>query len=215
MGTDSIGETHMKIAFIGSGHVGQALAELAIKAGHEVTLTNRHGADSLKEIVAGLGPQAKAADLADIADGQDLIVLAVPFNQIKNIDSNLLKGKKVIDASNYFPQRDGQNTDLLTHKIASSQLVANHFRGSEVAKAFNTFGVANLGSLAKAVGAPDRIVMTVAGDGEVKKIATDLISEIGFQPYDAGSLSESFKVQADGPIFGFQGTLDEITKKLA
>ncbi|MFT8813554.1 MAG: NAD(P)-binding domain-containing protein [Oenococcus sp.] len=205
----------MKIAFIGSGHVGPALAKLAIKAGHEVTLANRHGADSLKDIVAGLGPKAKAVNLADIAEGQDLIVLAVPYNQIKNIDSDLLRDKKVIDASNYFPQRDGQNTDLITHKIASSQLVANHFHGSEVAKAFNTFSVANLDSLAKAAGAPDRIVMTVAGDGEVKKIATDLISEIGFQPYDAGSLAESFKIQADGPIFGFQGTLDEITKKLA
>ncbi|WP_415625249.1 NADPH-dependent F420 reductase [Oenococcus sp.] len=210
-----MGETHMKIAFIGSGHVGPALAKLAIKAGHEVTLANRHGADSLKDIVAGLGPKAKAVNLADIAEGQDLIVLAVPYNQIKNIDSDLLRDKKVIDASNYFPQRDGQNTDLITHKIASSQLVANHFHGSEVAKAFNTFSVANLDSLAKAAGAPDRIVMTVAGDGEVKKIATDLISEIGFQPYDAGSLAESFKIQADGPIFGFQGTLDEITKKLA
>lgn len=45
----------MNIGFIGSGHVGQALASLFAKAGHSTVLSNRHGATSLQDVIARLG----------------------------------------------------------------------------------------------------------------------------------------------------------------
>ncbi|MFT8323848.1 NADPH-dependent F420 reductase [Oenococcus sicerae] len=205
----------MKISFIGSGNVGQALARLFAKAGHTVTLTNRHGKNSLTEIVQSLGKNVTAGDLADAINDQDLVVLAIPFNSITSLDDHLLQGQNVIDATNYFPQRDGHLTKFIDHEIASSQFVADYFKGSKVVKAFNSFGVKDLPSLVRAKGALDRTAIPVAGDDPLKQTVMTLIDQIGFDAYDDGPLATSFAIQADGPIFGFEATAAELKVKLA
>ncbi|MDN6968861.1 DNA-binding protein [Oenococcus sp. UCMA 17063] len=205
----------MKIAFIGSGHVGQVLAKLFIKAGHSVVLTNRHGKDSLLSIINALGPKAQAATIDSLGDDQDLTVLAIPFNGINNLDQNLLKGKKVIDASNYFPQRDGQIPKFINHEIASSQFVADYFKGSTVVKAFNTIPVAELEDLARLENKSGRTAIPIAGDNtKFKNSVTELIDQIGFDVYDAGDLKNSFAIQADGPVFGLATSKKELSDKL-
>lgn len=39
--------------------------------------------------------------------GCSFILLAVPFTQITSLAPEILKGKIVIDANNYYPERDG------------------------------------------------------------------------------------------------------------
>lgn len=205
----------MKIAFIGSGHVGQVLAKLFIKTGHSVVLTNRHGKDSLLSIINALGPKAQAATIDSLGDDQDLTVLAIPFNGINNLDQNLLKGKKVIDASNYFPQRDGQIPKFINHEITSSQFVADYFKGSTVVKAFNTIPVAELEDLARLENKSGRTAIPIAGDNtKFKNSVTELIDQIGFDVYDAGDLKNSFAIQADGPVFGLATSKKELSDKL-
>ena len=50
----------MKIAFIGSGRMAQALTALFIEAGHEVMLTNSRGPASLDDLVTTFGPRSCA-----------------------------------------------------------------------------------------------------------------------------------------------------------
>ncbi|SYW12385.1 putative F420-dependent NADP reductase [Oenococcus oeni] len=205
----------MKIAFIGSGHVGQALAKLFIKAGHSVVLTNRHGKDSLLPVASKLGSAAQAADINSLGDDLDLFVLAIPFNGVNDLDGNLLKGKKVIDASNYFPQRDGRIPKLINHEISSSQMLADYFKGSTIVKAFNTIPVSELEDLANFENKSERIAIPIAGDDvKFKNIVAELIDQIGFNAYDAGNLKNSFTIQADGPIFGLTVDKKELSKKL-
>jgi predicted dinucleotide-binding enzyme len=46
----------MEIGTIGAGAFAQAFAKQALKAGHKVKLSSHHGPDSLREVVAQLGP---------------------------------------------------------------------------------------------------------------------------------------------------------------
>ena len=46
---------------IGSGNIGSTVARLAVAAGHDVVLSNSRGPDTLADLVAELGPHARAA----------------------------------------------------------------------------------------------------------------------------------------------------------
>ena len=47
--------------FIGSGNIGSTVAKLAVLAGHDVVLSNSRGPETLADLVAELGPRARAA----------------------------------------------------------------------------------------------------------------------------------------------------------
>ena len=65
-----------------------------------------------------------------------------------------IDGRIVVDANNYYPQRDGQVAELDADETTSSELVARHLPGARVVKAFNTIYFENLG----ADGRPNHVV---------------------------------------------------------
>ncbi|GAJ26722.1 dinucleotide-binding enzyme [Liquorilactobacillus sucicola DSM 21376 = JCM 15457] len=204
----------MKIGFIGGGHVAQVLAKLFIGKGHTVVLTNKHGLEKLKPTIERLGSQAQAGNLAEVVR-QDVVVLAVPYKAVFEIESQLLQGKDIIDATNYFPHRDGDIEELREHQKATTELVAQHFKGANVVKAFNTIPVADLARLATSKDNVKRVALPIAGnDAVLKDKVASLITEIGFTPYDVGSLADSRKSQSDTPAFLFVGNKEELSKKI-
>src|ERR1035438_1560087 len=74
----------LKIATLGSGHIGGTLGSLWVKAGHPVMFASRHP-EELKDLVAGLGPLAKAGTPAEAIAFADVVLLAVPYSAVKQI----------------------------------------------------------------------------------------------------------------------------------
>lgn len=187
----------MKIGIIGSGMIGETAARLFVKAGHEIAISNSRGPESLKELVRELGPQARATHVEDASAFGEVVLLAVPLKAYRSLPRAQLSGKIVIDAMNYYPQRDGQ-IDFKGH--ASSEFVAQHLPGARIVKAFNTLYFVPLGKEGKP-GAPpeDRLVLFVAGDdAEAKQTVSRLIDQIGFTPIDTGRLATGGKRQQPG-----------------
>ena len=60
----------MKIGIIGSGNIGATTARLFAGAGHEVTIANSRGPESLTELVQDIGPQARAGTVEDAGPGE-------------------------------------------------------------------------------------------------------------------------------------------------
>jgi 8-hydroxy-5-deazaflavin:NADPH oxidoreductase len=177
----------MKIGIIGSGHIGETAARLFIKAGHEVAISNSRGPDSLQAMVRELGPRARATRVEEAAAFGEVVLVAVPLKAYDTLPRAQLSGKIVIDAMNYYPQRDGQ-IDFKGH--STSQFVAQHLPGARVVKTFNTMFFKTLGQDEKP-GAPyeDRLVLFVAGDdAEAKKTVSALIDQIGFAAVETGTL---------------------------
>lgn len=202
----------MKIGFVGAGHVAQILAGLFIKAGHSVVLTNKHGLAKLQPVIEKLGPQAQAGSLTQVAQ-QELVFLAVPFKAVFELDPALFADSAIVDATNYFLQRDGEFAEVQHHQVASSQLVAKHFPGARVVKAFNTLPVANLNNLAQKGLAGNPTALPLAGDAGVKLQVASLMRQLGFVPYDVGSLADSKKFQSDTPLFLFASNTAGLKKK--
>lgn len=191
----------MHIAIIGSGNIGATVARLAVDAGHEVALSNSRGPQSLAELVDELGPSARATSVEDAAEWGELVLVAAPFKVYNELPAEQLSGKIVVDAMNYYPQRDGSIAGAAEN---SSNLVAHALPGARLVKAFNTMYFQTLAHDGKPdAPAGERFVLFVAGDDvEAKQAVASLIEQFGFTAVDTGSLAEGGpRQQPDAPIY--------------
>jgi 8-hydroxy-5-deazaflavin:NADPH oxidoreductase len=92
--------------------IGGTVAKLAIDAGYDVVLSNSRGPETLAELCAELGPQARAARGAECAEAADLVVVAAPVKAYLGLPAAPLRGKVVMDTRNYYPERDGHLPEL-------------------------------------------------------------------------------------------------------
>ncbi len=172
----------MRIAVIGAGNVGGALGKAFVAVGHEVVFGVR-APDSTKTLTALAEiPSATAALPAEAVDGADVIVFALRPVAIGAIVADLppLADRIVIDAMNRLDTDPPRST---------TEDLIELLPGARFAKAFNTIGFENLTT------ARDRrtpLAMFVAGDDpDAKRVAMGLAAEIGFEPEDAGGLSNA------------------------
>lgn len=204
------------IGFIGAGHIGSQVARLAVANGYDVVLSNSRGPETLSGLVAELGPRARAATPADAARAGDLVVVAVPLKDYRAVPVEPLAGKIVIDANNYYPQRDGHIPELDNESTTTSELLQAHLPTSKVVKAFNHIYAAELTTHGQPTGSPNRRALVIAGDdAQAKAAVSRLLDQFGFDTVDAGPLKESWRIQRDTPGYGPRRTAEELTRDLA
>lgn len=194
----------MRIAIIGAGNIGGNLTRRLTHLGHEVRVANSRGPATLEELTTLTG--AIGVDVTHVADGAELVIVAVPEKNVPLLPRDLLAGAMpgvvVIDTGNYYPQqRDGRIAEI-EDGMTESRWVA-HQLGHSVVKAFNGIYAANIIERARPQGDPERIALPVAGDDQVAKgVVMELINELGFDAVDAGSLDESWRQQPGTPVYG-------------
>ena len=190
----------MKIGIIGSGNIGATSARLFVRAGHEVALSNSRGGEGLEALVAELGPKAQATTIEDAAHFGEVVLIAIPFGKFRTLPAEGFKGKVVIDAGNYYPQRDGSFAELDNEEITSSELLAAHLKGARLVKGFNTIWFEHLATQGDTnLPLEERRAIFIAGDdSQAKEMVARLIEEIGFAAVDTGFLHEGGKRQQPG-----------------
>ena len=191
------------VGLIGSGHIGGTVARLAVTAGYDVVVSNSRGPETLADLVAELGPHARAATAGEAGAAGDLVVVSVPFGAYPKVPVEPLAGKTVIDTNNYYPARDGQIAALDDGSATSSELLQEHLTGSRVVKVFNNIFWQSLRSLARPSGATDRSALAIAGDdADAKAEVTAFLDAIGYDAVDAGPLAEGRRYQPGTPAYG-------------
>ncbi|WP_344484466.1 NADPH-dependent F420 reductase [Glycomyces endophyticus] len=191
------------IGLIGSGNIGGAIARLAVKAGHSVVLSNSRGPETLADLVAELGPNARAATPKEAAAAGDLVVVTIPLKAYRTVPVEELRGKVVFDTNNYYPERDGHIPELDDESTTVSELLQAHLPESFVVKGFNNIYQGHVGELARPAGDPERSVLAIAGDdAAAKRAVTDFLDSLGYGAYDAGPLAEGWRFQRDTPAYG-------------
>jgi predicted dinucleotide-binding enzyme len=193
----------MNIGIIGAGHIGSTTAKLLIDAGHSVAISNSRGPETLRDLIASLGPDARAATPAEAARFGEMVLLAIPLKDYTTLPADDLRGRIVIDAMNYYPDRDGNIAALDTGESTSSAMVAAHLPGARVVKAFNTIWFEHLKTKGNKTAPIDqRRAIFISGDDTGAKAAVShLIEDIGFGPYDLGSLATSHRQQPDSAVY--------------
>jgi predicted dinucleotide-binding enzyme len=209
-------KTIQTIGLIGAGHIGSQLARLAIRSGYSVVISNSRGPETLADLVAELGPQARAATAADAAKAGDLVVVTVPLKNYAQVPVEPLTGKIVIDTNNYYPARDGHIAELDNESTTTAELLQAHLPASKVVKAFNHIYAAELTTHGTPAGTPNRRALVIAGDdAEAKRVVAHLIDQFGFDVVDAGPLREGWRIQRDTPGYGPRRNAGELRRDLA
>jgi predicted dinucleotide-binding enzyme len=194
----------MKIGIIGAGNIGSTLTRRLTALGHDVTVANSRGPETLAGLAAETG--AKAVPVTEAVKDRDVVIVTIPQKEIPNLPAGLFRGADermvVVDTGNYYPrQRDGR-IDGIEAGMTESRWVAQQL-GRPVVKAFNTIYAKHLLELGQPPGTPGRIALPVAGDDEAAKaIVLRLVDELGFDAVDAGSLDESWRQQPGTPVYG-------------
>lgn len=204
----------MKIGIIGAGFVGRAIAKLAIQAGHEVMLSNSRHPQTLFSLKPMIGCEIGTA--ADAAQFGDIVVIAVPLTAIDALPAELIKGKQVLDAVNYYPDRDGKVDILESGQTTTSELLAQHLPGAIITKAFNAIPMTQLESDGLPAETANRRALPLAGDNEQgKRIAGELYEAFGFDVVDAGLLSEGWRFERGTPAYCVRMSKSELIDTLA
>ena len=196
----------MKIAIIGTGNVGSALARGLKKSSHRVVLGARNITDSAtQDLAADAG--AELTSPAEAAKSVELVVLALPWNVAEAAVKALgdLSGKIVIDCMNPLGMIDGVLGLLLGHTTSGGEAVAAWLPGARVVKTLNQVGAE---IMANNAGMPHRPVMFMAGDDtEAKAIVATVLIDLGFEPLDAGDITKSRLLEPFGMVWINQALL--------
>jgi 8-hydroxy-5-deazaflavin:NADPH oxidoreductase len=201
----------MQIGIIGTGRVGGTLARLWVEQGHHVAISNSRGPETLSDLVTELGPRARAVTPAEAAEFGDVVVVSVPLGHYLDVPTRGLIGKPVVDTNNYYPQRDGQISELDDGATTSSELLQRHLPGAHVVKAFNQIRWTNLGKDGVPAGTVGRRAIPIAGDdAKAKQVVAELIEQIGFDAVDTGSLGRGALFEPDTSLYVANVTADLI-----
>lgn len=193
----------MKIGIIGAGNIGGALTRRLTTLGHEVSVANSRGPETLAGLAKETG--AKAVTVEEAARAGDVVIVTIPQLAVRELPKGLFAGVPsdvvVVDTGNYYPrQRDGRLDDIESG-MTESRWVSRQL-GRPVVKAFNNIYAKHLEERGKPRGTAGRIALPVAGDDDrAKKIVMRLVDELGFDPVDAGTLDESWRQQPGTPVY--------------
>jgi predicted dinucleotide-binding enzyme len=204
------------IGIIGAGHIGSQLARKAVQLGYDVVITNSRGPETLADLVAELGPRARAATPAEAAAAGDFAVVTVPLKSLRDIPVEPLAGKIVIDTNNYYWERDGHVAALDNGETTTSGLLQEHLPESKVAKGFNHILARDITTDGTPAGTANRRALATASDyPEASGLVTRIYDEFGFDTVMVGPLSESWRVERDRPAYVARQNAAELTANLA
>ena len=204
------------IGIIGAGHIGSQVARLAVRNGYNVVISNSRGPETLADLIAELGPAARAGTAREAAQAGDIVVVSVPLKNYRAVPVEPLAGKIVIDTNNYYPQRDGSIPELDNESTTTAELLQAHLPSSKVVKAFNHIHAAELTTHGQPPGTGNRRALVIAGDDtDAKAAVTHLLDQFGFDTVDAGPLKEGWRIQRDTPGYGPRRTVEEFRRDLA
>jgi 8-hydroxy-5-deazaflavin:NADPH oxidoreductase len=179
----------MRIGILGSGLMGGKLGTIWARAGHEVVFSYARGAQKLKKLAREAQGNAKAGTPADAARDADALLLAVHWSRVDDVlqQAGNLSGKTIVSCS--LPM-NADDTDLaIAHSSSGSEALAKKVPKARVVSAFNTVPSEVLFDVFAARRKGRKPSLVYCGDdARSKKIAAELIRDVGFDPVDAGPL---------------------------
>lgn len=211
-----------KVAVIGLGQIGGAVAANLVKGNRPVIIADRK-IEKAESLARKLGSLATAAEIPAAIKEADIIVLAIYFDPIKEFLKQYatdLEGKILVDPSNPIaPSENGGFKKIIGDNESSGQILSTELpRGAKLAKALGSLGAASLGGTAFQT--PEKAVLFYAtDDSEINTEIEELIRDSGFEPLRLGKLDQSIRMEVFGDLheFGALGkavTLAEAKQKV-
>ncbi|MGN7707577.1 NADPH-dependent F420 reductase [Chryseobacterium sp. 22543] len=215
-------ETLKKVAVIGLGNIGKAIAGDLVNNSHEVIVASRNNEDSADFAQQSNG-FAQSMDIDQAINEADIVIPAIWFGAFKeffNDYGDMLKNKIIVDVSNPIaPDGNGGFKKIIGEKESAGELNRSVLpQGAKLVKAFGTLGAGNLAGASN--GNPEKAVLFYASDdSSIDKDIEKVIENAGFDPLKVGGIDQSIRIEVFGDLheFGALGktvSLSEAKSKL-
>src|SRR4051812_39199002 len=137
-----------KVAVIGVGNIGTAVATNLVKGNHPVIVADRR-IEKAKELSQKLGNLAQPMEIPAAIKEADIIVFAVWFDAIKEMLKTYateLQGKIIVDPSNPIaPDDKGGFKKIIGEKESAGEMLSSLLpKNAKLVKALGTLSVASL-----------------------------------------------------------------------
>lgn len=204
--------TASKVAVVGLGNIGQAVATNLAKGGHAFIAADRN-VEKAKELSEKYGSSAESSDIPSALTAAQIVILCIPFSTIAGFMEEYsaeLEGKIIVDPSNPIApdERGGFKKIILQNESAGEINASSLPKGAKMAKALGTLGAASLNTAAYQV--PEKNVLFYAtDDNSINSDVEQLIRDNGFDPIRVGGLDQSIRIEVFGDLHEF-GALGKV-----
>ncbi len=179
----------MRVGILGSGLMGGKLGTIFARAGHEVIFSYARTTHKLEKLAREAKGQARAGTPAEAARDADALLLAVHWSRVADVlkQAGDVSGKTIVSCS--LPM-NADDTDLVVaHTSSGAEELAKKVPGARIVAAFGTVPSEVLFDVFAARRKVTKPSLLYCGDeSRSKKVAAQLIGDVGFDPVDAGPL---------------------------
>ena len=184
----------MRIGIIGTGNIGKTLARKLRAAGTHVKVANSRGPETIDADVLGSGhgrpPRPKPSRASDV------VILSIPLHRIpiarepaRRRTAGRGRGHRHLEL---LSARDGKIDAI--ERGPGREPVGGRATGPADRQSLECGAGRHPPGQRRPAGTPGRIAIPVAADSdEAKRVGMKLVDETGFDPFDAGSLADSWR----------------------
>src|SRR5207237_1447318 len=174
---------------LGAGLSGTQLGTSGARAGHEVVCSYARRKEKLQRIAREAQGKGRAGPRREAAQDADGVLLAVHWSRVEDVlkQAGDLSGKVIVTCS--LPMNAGDTGLVIAHTSSGAEELAKKVPKARVVSAFGTVPSEVLFGVFEARRKANKPSLVYCGDdASGKKIAADLIRDVGFDPVDAGPL---------------------------
>lgn len=183
----------MKIAFIGIGNVGFALANNLQKKGHEIVVASDHTESKSVQKALQNNKAFLVASVQKSVEEADVVFLATPFMVNESILTSVdFQGKILVDCTN--PVGPGISHGLKS-EISGAEKVQEWAVSAKVIKAFTIYGFENFQDSSFSKYDVNPVMMIAGNDQEAKESFEPLVNDLGFEMLDTGNLDQALHLE--------------------
>src|SRR2546429_3854898 len=179
----------MRIGILGSGLMGAKLGTMWARAGHEVVFSYARSEQKLKKLARDAKGKAQAGTPREAAREADALFLAVHWSRVDDVlkQAGDVSGKVIVSCS--LPMNADDTGLVIAHTSSGAEALAKKIPKARVVSAFGTVPSEVLFGVFEVRRKATRPSLVYCGDdASSKKIAAQLIRDVGFDPVDAGPL---------------------------
>src|SRR2546422_94520 len=178
----------MHIGVLGSGLMGGKLGTILARAGHDVVFSYARSEQKLKKLAREAQGNARAGTPGEAARDADALVLAVHWSRVDDVlkQAGDVSGKVIVSCS--LPMNADDTGLVIAHTSSGAEELAKKVPKARVVSAFSTVPSEVLFGVFEARRKARPSLVYCGDDSKSKKIAAELIHDVGFDPVDAGPL---------------------------
>ncbi len=203
-----------KVAVIGLGNIGKAVASNLVKGKREVILAS-HKIEDANALASELGALAKSTDVKTAIKEADIVIMAVWFSTIQELFKQYateLQDKIIIDPSNPIaPDGNGGFKKIIGAEESAGQILKGLVpSGAKLVKALGSLGAGSL--VGESFQTPAKVLFYASDDNSLNNAVETLIKDNGFEPVNIGSIDQSIKMEVFGELHEFGALGKAVTK---